>query len=154
MATYVNVIYIPVPRALTAPSLQEELSVLANPYSEGSDGAFPMIQKVTLSEIFATFPVLINSVARRLGVRPWELNVGQLARAIAGRPAVNPGTKHDLHVTKPLQPCNTQSCEDNTKISDYIEKTTIEKGHKEGEVLYHEHCDGAAFHLRVTEKVN
>ena len=80
MATYVNVIYIPVPRALTAPSLQEELSVLANPYSEGSDGAFPMIQKVavekTLSEIFVTFAVLINSVARRLGVRPWELNVG------------------------------------------------------------------------------
>ena len=40
MATYVNTIYVPVPRALTMPTPQEESEILENPYSEGFDQAF------------------------------------------------------------------------------------------------------------------
>ena len=157
MATYVNTIYVPVPRALTMPTPQEVSEVLNNPYSEGFDQAFALLRKEaveqTLSEICATFSAAIRSTAGRLGVQPHELTLGQVARALVGRVAIDPGVKHDLHVTRPIHPCNTQSAEDNTKVSEHVERTAAEKGHPRGRTLHHKHCDGAAFKLAVGEKV-
>ena len=94
MATYVNVLYMPVPRALANPTPQQVREVLSNPYSEGFDGVFPRLQKAaaeqTLSEICGTFAATIRTTAHRLGLQPHELTLGQVARAIVGRPAIDP----------------------------------------------------------------
>ena len=94
---------------------------MAKPYSVGFDGVYPRLRKEeverTLDEVFATFATMIRAVCAKLGVEPTELNVGQVGRALVGRPAVDPGSKHDVHVTKPIFPCNTQSAADDTKCA-------------------------------------
>ena len=156
-AVYVNMLYMPMPHALVRPTPQLGRDALANPYSEGFDGIYARLSQraveQTLSEIFATFAGALRATAGRLELQPSELDVGQVARALVGRPAIDPGTKHDIHVTQPIVPCNTQSAQDNTKISEACESFAEERGHVLGETLIHEHCDGAAFKLRVAEKV-
>ena len=147
----------PVPHALTRPDPQEEREALDNPYSEGFDMAFVILRRdaveQTLKEMFVTYAASIRTTAARLGLPPHGLTVGHVARAYVGRPAIDPGVKHDLHVTKPIMDCNTQSSADNTKVSEHVEHTATEKGHTLGKTLLHKHCDGAAFKLAVTEKV-
>ena len=119
MATYVNAIYLPVPLALTQPTPAEVAEILHNPYSVGFDGAFPLLRReaveLTLEQIFVTFAAQVRAVSTQAGVPPEQLKLAQVARAIVGRPAVDPGVKHDLQVTKPIVPCNTQSALDDAK---------------------------------------
>ena len=178
MAIYVNCLYIPVPHALTCPSPADKAAILNNPYCVGFDGIYPMLRKEavekTLDEIHATFSAFIRSVCSVVGKQPHELNVGQLSRALNGRLNIKPGVKHDIHVTKPIVPCNTQSAEDDIRytvprtvaatipttplrpgrIKEHCEQTAVEKGHSLEETVIHEHCDGAAFKLSVCQKVS
>ena len=86
MATYVNVLYLPVPVALTKPTPAEVSSILRKPYSEGFDRAYALLRKeeveLTLAEIVATFASQLQSVSAQLGVPPEQLKLGQV-RALA-----------------------------------------------------------------------
>ena len=131
--------------------------MLDNPYSEGFDGAFVMLRKQaveqTLTEICVTYADMIHSTAERLEKQPHELTTAMIARILVGRPAVDPGGKHDLHVTKPIHPCNTQSSLDDLKVMEHVETVADTKGHVWGKTVYHKHADGAAFNLQISEKV-
>jgi hypothetical protein len=128
-AVYINIVNIPTPAEVFAPSQSEYSEILRlGPFTRSYQNVVPILQPVAVKAstflMWRHFGGKVIALAGSLQRDPARLTLAEMARGVLGRVGVHSPASY-LDIRDPIPGCDTKSNDDMHKIMSRIEADTI-----------------------------